>query len=125
MSILPIEPQPEDYLEATREIFGHVPNLTGLRLIAAELVHGFLITQFENIEGSPPRRYGALVRLPHSTRDRLWTAYAETRNVTDWVRWAIWLRVMEAYQTGDYLDQMHGPNDVRWLIDDRENGYRS
>jgi hypothetical protein len=122
MTISPIGPRAEDFLKATREVFGFEPNLTGLRLIAAEVAHGFLIAQFENIEGSPRLRYGARVWLPGSTQDRLWITYAETKDVVDWVRWAVWLRVMETYQTGDYHDEGLESDAVRWLIDDVKNG---
>jgi hypothetical protein len=121
MTVSPIGPRAEDYVKAIREVFGYEPNLTGLRLITAGVVHGFLIAQFENIEGNPRLRYGARVWLPGSTEDRLWVTYAETKNVSDWVRWAVWLRVMEAYQTGDYQDQGLEADAVRWLIDDIEN----
>jgi hypothetical protein len=122
MTISPIEPRAEDYLKATREVFGYEPNLTGLKLIASEVTHGFLIAQFESIEGSSGVRYAARVRLPHTTQDRLWTTYAQTKNATDWVRWAVWLRAMEAYQTGEDQDQGHESDFVRWLIDDIGNG---
>ncbi|MBJ2119764.1 hypothetical protein I6N91_02070 [Arthrobacter sp. MSA 4-2] len=122
MTISPIGPRAEDYLKATREVFDFEPNLTGLRLITAEVAYGFLIAQFENLDGTPRLRYGARVRLPGSTVDRLWITYTETKNVVHWVQWSVWLRAMEAYQTGDYQDQGLGSGAVRWLIDDFENG---
>lgn len=122
MTSQPAPPTAEDYLRATEDAFSRCPNYSGLRLISAEIRHGYLSARFEGPLSDFRGPYGARVILPTDQDDTAWVQDAGTDPLGEWVQAAVVKRALDAHAQSLQRERGYTTDDVWWLVDDSAPG---
>ncbi len=123
MGKLSTPPHLHEYIEATEHVFAGCPRISGLRLLSAEAADGLLAVRFEGPLDDFRGPYGAVVRLPATRQDPLWSRYTGEGEgtVKDWVYASVALRAVEAHAASQTQDRGYTADNVWWLINDTTN----
>ena len=112
-------PRPQDYVEATYQVFAACPRISGLRLVSVEAAEGILTALFEGPLDDFRGPYGIIVRLPRKRQDQLWARYASGEGtVGTRAHTGVALRAVEAHTASQNEDRGYTSGNVWWLIND-------
>ena len=115
-----VGPRPQEYVEATYQVFAACPRISGLRLVSVEAADGILTVQFEGPLDDFRGPYGIIVRLPRNRQDQLWARYVGDGGGTvgSWAHAGVALRAVEAHTVSQNEYRGYTADNVWWLIND-------
>lgn len=112
-------PRHEEYVAATERAFSRCPTFKGLRLLYADARYGFLTLRFEGPIDDHRGPYGAVVRLPNTSREEV-TGYEQATgsSAEDWTHGNLTARTLAAYASSQNQERPYSKDGVWWLIND-------